>query len=181
MDANMISLDTLRRYNTTLGRPKRPKICIRQGSVIKDGDAIDNYKEETISWHGFGNDLGLKKQELTKKTERKDSVDEKKSLTLKRPGYFDGLAKNMTPSQAGILKEFLNRHRDIKDIKKVYENRIMKYEKKQKGDWLTLYKDIEDHCDKDPTGEEMRKFVRFILEELFEYWRKDKKVEGERG
>ena len=87
----------------------------------------------------------------------------------------------MTPSQAGILKEFLNRHRSIEDIKRVVEDREEKYKKKQKDEWQKLYEEIKYRCDKDPTGEEMRKFVRFLLEKLFEYWRKDKKVEGERG
>lgn len=181
MDANMISLDTIRRYNTTLRRPKRPEIFIWQGSVIKDEDGIENYKENIISWHGFGKDLELKKQESTKKIEEKVYIDEKKPSTQKRPEYFDSLAKNMTPSQAGILKEFLNRHRSIEDIKRVVEDREEKYKKKQKDEWQKLYEEIKYRCDKDPTGEEMRKFVRFLLEKLFEYWRKDKKVEGERG
>ncbi|MCX7965833.1 MAG: RAMP superfamily CRISPR-associated protein [Syntrophorhabdaceae bacterium] len=124
-DANIITIKTEKAYNTTLKRPRRPNITIKPGSILFNTYSVFE-KDALKSWMGFGQNL-LYEKEKTLERYRVKPIERQRFELSK--DILEEL-KDMTPSQAGFLKEFLNRHRKIGDINRLAKERMEKYEKK---------------------------------------------------
>ncbi|HOP86861.1 MAG TPA: RAMP superfamily CRISPR-associated protein [Syntrophorhabdaceae bacterium] len=170
LHANIITLDTQRRYNTTLNRPKRPRIYIRPGSVLINS-LQEADKKQVVSWCGFGKSIEEYKGKIATATHSGSKQDQSKQKFL---SYVYELEKSITRAQLGFLKEFLNKKRDIKDIEKIARERREKYQEKNNKDWAALYGDIMKHIKEDPSGNSMRAFINAFLDEVFSYKWKEK-------
>ncbi|MCX8023315.1 MAG: RAMP superfamily CRISPR-associated protein [Syntrophorhabdaceae bacterium] len=160
--ANMITVETVRAYNTTLKRPKRPMVTVKPGSIILD--RIDVLEEDRLFfWPGFALDLEYKEE---KRPERKDDLKPKKTVFKLSEEILKEL-KDMTPSQAGFLKEFLNRHRSIGGIKRLAKERKEKYDQKGKKGLSELYEEIVKRCEEDPLGNTLRAYINHLLDTIF--------------
>jgi len=165
LQANIIAVDTLRSYNTTLNRPKRPKICVKPGSVLLNRPkGVD--ERSITSWIGFGRSIEEYKPAI-EVTPTSAVKEEKKKPEL--PTFVNDLKRSVTRAQLGFLKEFLNRSRDINDIRKVAEERSKKYREKDKREWESFYNHILNLINGDSSGNDLREFIGAFLEEVFEY------------
>jgi len=174
--ANIITLKSIKRYNTTLKRPKRPRITIKPGSVLLS-DAGVFKKDSLVAWKGFGKDLEMHIP-TDSSLQRSHRKKEKPQFEISKDILEE--LKNMTPSQAGFLKEFLNRHRKIEEIKRLSDKRKEKYDKKVKKGLSELYGIISNYCTKDTTGNTMRQYIDYLLDEIFKHQRKSINQKKER-
>jgi len=158
--ANILKIKTYKSFNTVLKRPRRFRITISEGSVLHE--SIQEYDFATVNWGGFG-----QKTKRIDKKDKKHLPEKEKTRTEKKPSAdFVSLVNDITRAQIGMIKEFLNKSRSVKEIKLVALDRLEKYKEKKKTSYEKLYADILLHIDEDPTGESMRRFVRSIIDEL---------------
>jgi len=169
LQANMIAMDTQSRYNTTLKRPKRPRICIRPGSILINSPQVD--EKHIVSWSGFGKSIEKYASKIAVAATGGSKQDQKEQEI---PKHLNELKKSITRAQLGFLKEFLNKKRDIKDIEKIASERYEKYQEKEKKDWALLYGDILKLINDDRSGDSMRVFINSFLDEVFRYKWKEK-------
>ncbi len=173
--ANMVTVSVNRRFNTMLGRQRRPRIVIAAGSVLYDAVPAGS---GTIPWKGFGGVLqpagALKRDEMP---DKQTSSVVAAGPAFAPPAHFNDLKKKMTRSQAGMLRELLNEKRAISEVRAVIADRVAKYEAKgesAKG-FKALFSKIEEHALWNDGGNAMRAYVNFILDELFDaWWRKER-------
>jgi len=173
-NANIITLQTVQTYNTTLKRPRRPRICIKPGSIIQNDEGIHE-KDKLVSWGGFGKDIALVKKPQSDYGKESKTDTPKKVHDFKEPEDFNKLKEVITSAQTGFLKEFLNKHRKIEDVKRIAQERKLKYEEKGKKEWASLYGSILEQCKNDASGRMVRGYINFLLDEVFRYQRKEKR------
>lgn len=159
-DKDGIMLTTIRRYNTTLKRPRRNRIVIAPGSVLStptDG--------QTIKWNGFGKYLG--KDDPTKtQTDRAAAT----ALQVTEP-------KNIiTRAQAGILRDMLNPDLKPEQVKSIIDAKLDKYVKSNRtntGDGIipkALWEELQKQISiKDDGIGKTRAYIQKILDELAVY------------
>jgi len=168
--ANMLKLTTVMNYNTTLSRPRRPRIVFQPGSVL-----VEPINGKTISWEGFGGDAKW----LSVESEHKLSVPEPKRLRIREAEKLAEKLSKLSRSHIGFLRNFLNRNIPLKTLKRWAEDRLEKYRDKEKHDLAGLYKQILTCIDEDPDGDRMRSFLEEFIDRIrLLQWRNMKK-EGE--
>lgn len=163
-NANMITLSTERRYNRQLNRPRRQRIVIAQGSVVLDPVG------GTVPWQGFGEDCIDTAKSPACTQLHADKSKAKVPHKEHRLAYMQDLLKDLTRTQAGIFRELLNEKRAMNEILAVVEDRIAKYEAKDKKGLQALYKEIRVALEQDNSGVGMRKFINHVLDRLGEQW-----------
>ena len=155
--SNMLRLTTLMNYNTTLSRPRRPRIVFQPGSVLTEPINV-----KTISWKGFGRDARW----LPVKTEHHLSVPEYSEYKIYNEEELAKELSNLSKSHIGFLRNFLNRNIPLKTLKRWAEDRLEKYRDKKKCDLADLYKKILDCIDEDPDGDRMRSFIEELIDRV---------------
>ncbi|KJR40061.1 protein of unknown function DUF324 [Candidatus Magnetoovum chiemensis] len=176
--ANQIALTSLRLYNTTLNRQRRPRIVIATGSVIydteKDNTAIQN--DALLAWKGFGKDLkemtaaSPENKETGKVTQKEDDTPPSKPKTAS-PHSLDEktlklLADNITKREIEELKLFSDKNTAIEEIKRKLATNIEC--SKAKGIFKghrALYKKINELIDNNEL-DQMRLFIEDTIYKL---------------
>ncbi|MBF0556816.1 MAG: hypothetical protein HQK96_20065 [Nitrospirae bacterium] len=178
-NANQITLTTQRRYNTTLGRPRRPRIVVEPGSVVcgnsVSDEVMNRHKASFIEWKGFGRELKMKDVSVadTLHCKGKEVLPDKDKAAARTPDVMElvkGLLKEeISCSHAGFLRDFLNTKADIEKLKKITEDRIEKYKNKDKENFTKLYEAISVYLNNNKL-KEMREFIKSVLDRLYEKW-----------
>jgi hypothetical protein len=120
---NCVATATLRRYDTVLRRPRRPRVVVRPGSVVTGGLA------GTVAWQGFGRKLTM--------------IETEQSGTMpvreQEPPLLVELTrgqKKISRAQAGLLRAMLHPALNSEVVKKNLDYRIEKYSGKRNYDDL---------------------------------------------
>lgn len=170
MDANQITLASMRAYNTMLYRPGRQRIVVAPGSVIRrqsPDQGEDPHSEAMLCWKGFGKDF--KKEDRSPDTSRspKEPIFNRAELNDFDALINNLLKENFTRAQAGIFREFLNEKRSREEIRRAVEHRINKYREKQRPAHEKLYSAINGFRS---DREKLRAFINYVLDGLRAVW-----------
>lgn len=170
-----IMLNVLRRYNTTLNRPRRNRLIMAPGSILRDGDG----KAGMFRWWGFRDKLNN-----TSPPTVSSPLQPAKPKTPKfGPADFPkGVCKDkITSSQLGQLRELLNPlHKEDKFIKELLNGRIAKYKARKSevgNDLLNLLQSVSNKLESSGLAG-MREYISFIVGEL-QLHRWEKKNSGQ--
>ncbi|QTA81754.1 CRISPR type III-associated RAMP domain-containing protein [Desulfonema limicola] len=170
---NQVTLDSIRRYNTMLGRPRRSRIVIAPCSILSA--PVEN---QTIAWAGFGfeNIPFTEKPEKEKKCIQSDADKDRKKVKsrLEKGGEWEKKNWVITRSQAGLLREYLHPGQEPDQILNNLRDRIEKYSAKSQEKLKSLLSDIKKELESKGI-EEMQKFIRQYLDELAIYLFNNKK------
>ncbi len=169
---NKFKLATSRSYNTTLNRQRRPKIVIQKGSVLTINDNLrEKFKDSVLFWKGSGiSNIEEFKEQLKEKQKIKEKREDERMRKLIEKLNKDGFKK----AQAGFLRGFLNEKIDVEYLKKLTQDRIEKYQRKNLNGFKELYSLLKDYLDRNDK-DNMRKFIKDLLEELNALWWDEKK------
>jgi hypothetical protein len=160
-DGDQISVGVEKRFNAMLGRPRRNRLVISPGSVLRRPDTVD----AVIAWPGFGGPIDAPAPEKPEK-ETPPVEAKEPSLTTEKPEWV------ITRSQAGLLRDYLHPGRSESEIRKNLKDRIEKYQAKSEEKLAGLLAAVLDRLDKEG-ADAMRTFVRGYLENLAVYlWEK---------
>lgn len=160
-EKDCITVTTLRRYNTTINRPRRNRIVIAPGSILC-GDA----RQGTISWPHFG-------KKILEPEKPKDVVQVPNDKYLPAAGKFafaqdlgDRWETAITKAQMGVLREYLHPNMSIEAARSILNHRAEKHEKKQSNSPLAkLYGKLALLAQEEDMTT-LSNYVRTLLEEL---------------
>lgn len=149
-------------YNEALKRPRRPKIVVAPGSVVK----ADLAPDATLSRWWFDKEIKAPERGPERPTLERPSEEVSPEITR----MADNL-RDLTRSQIGILRGLLEPYGDPEVLKRELQDRIDKYAKKGKKEMETLYEKLLKLLRSDPSGQRMREFIEALIEELrFRKW-----------
>ncbi|RMG04482.1 MAG: hypothetical protein D6726_03265 [Nitrospirae bacterium] len=173
---SLLNIGTIRRYNTTLERPRRPRIVCEAGSVL-----TEPVKMKTLAWKGFGAEGVLHDVRGLPAPGRVSHEAKADPVALQLARSLSGISKSHT----GFLRNFLNRNIPLPTLREWAKDRLDKFEKKERKELKDLYDTIIKKMDEDTDGDAMRNFIHDLIEQIrLERWkselREGKEEAGER-
>lgn len=164
-DAETIRIGTHRRYNTMLNRPRRNRLVIEPGSVLKE----DPKRERAAAWKGFGRDFVPQ-----------DDAGGADCISACEELLDEPKLPRLSRSQRGFLRAFLNPAMPLSFIESIIKDRIAKYDKKSSSGGQELVKFYEYllGCIKmDDSGSALREYLERGLEEasIREYYEREER------
>ncbi|MEZ4529281.1 MAG: hypothetical protein R2941_25510, partial [Desulfobacterales bacterium] len=161
--SDQILLDSVRSFNTMLGRPRRTRIVIAPSSVL--GKAVENC---TVAWAGF-EEKGCIPLKEDKKDDKKTGADASRKRVkskLEKGEKWGDKKWVITRSQAGLLREYLHPGQNKEQILQNLNDRIEKYGAKSQESVKALLTEIRIKLESEEGTKAMEWFIKEYLEEL---------------
>lgn len=162
-----VRLITIRGYNTTLKRPRRNRIAIAPGAIIKE-----SIIGKTVSWSGFGNEFYALLPKEAKPPQSSGKIPDKPPNHIviqqnveKLASLEEVLKDKLTSAQAGFLRGFLNPAMTKAAAELILNHRAEKHSNKKDILLATLYTEMAVLTKNNDMGG-LKYYVRCVLDKL---------------